>query len=49
MHDFKIDFKLLTGVLWFLSSELFSMVLDILLVANNPKDSQIPLQIGLLF
>ena len=49
MHDFKLGFKLLTGVLWFLCSEFFIMVLDILLVVNKPKDSQIPLQIGLLF
>jgi hypothetical protein len=49
MHNFKLGFKLLTIVLRFLCSEFFIMVLDILLVANKPNDSQIPLQIGLLF
>jgi hypothetical protein len=48
MHDFKLGFKLLTGVLWFLSSEFFIMVLDIHLFANKPKDSQIALPVWLL-
>jgi hypothetical protein len=48
MHDFKLGCKLLIEVLWFLCSELFILMLDMLLVANNPKDSQIALPVGLL-
>ena len=48
MHDFKLGCKLLIGVLWFLYSELFVLMLDMLLVANIPKDSQIALPVGLL-
>jgi len=43
MCDFKFGCNLLIGVLCFLCSELY-----MLLVANSPKDSQIPLPIGLL-
>jgi len=48
MYDFKLGCKLLIEVLWFLCSELFILMLDMLLVANNPKDSQIALPLGLL-
>ena len=48
MHDFKHGCKLLIEVLWFLCSELFVLMLDMLLVANNPKHSQIALPVGLL-
>ena len=48
MHDFKLCCKLLIEVLWFLCGELFVLMLDMLLVANNPKDSQIALPLGLL-
>jgi hypothetical protein len=48
MQDFKIGFKHLTGVLWFLCNEIFIMVLDILLFAKKPKDRQITLPVRLL-
>ena len=48
MRDFKLGCKLLIGVLWFLCSELFVLMLDMLLFAINPKDSQIALPVGLL-
>ena len=48
MRDFKLGCKLLIGVLWLLCSELFVLMLDMLLGANNPKDIQIALPVGLL-
>jgi hypothetical protein len=48
MHDFKLGFKLLTRVLWLLCTEFSFMMMDMLLVANNLKNSQIALPVGLL-
>jgi hypothetical protein len=48
MRDFKIGFKLITGILRFLCSEFFIVVMDMLLFANNPKDSQIAFPVRLL-
>jgi len=44
MHDFKLGFKLLTGVLWFLCNEFFIMVLDMRFLLTNQRRAKLHCQ-----
>ena len=46
MHDFKIGFKLLTVVLWFLCSESFIMVLDVACLLTDQRTAKLHCQWG---
>jgi hypothetical protein len=45
---FNLGFKLLTRVLWCLCIEFCIMVMDMRLVGNKPKNSQIAFPVELL-
>jgi hypothetical protein len=44
MNDFKIGFKLLTVVLWFLCSESFIMVLDVACLLTDQRRAKLHCQ-----